>query len=129
MATILLIDDEKAILDLVGPALRKAGHDVQTALNGEEGLQRMVSHKIDLVITDVVMPVKEGIETIQLLRRGRPDLPILAISGGGRSGNLDMLQAAEMLGASATLAKPFRVDALVRIVGELLRLPRAAASA
>lgn len=123
MARILVIDDEQPILDLLSMALAEAGHEVATARDGHQGLQRLASTPFDLVITDIVMPVTEGIETIQRLRRITRQLPILAMSGGGRAGNLDMLDAAGKLGATATLAKPFRPEELLRLVDDLLAAP------
>lgn len=82
------IDDEENILRLLKIMLTDAGHEVVTAMDGQAGLKCMAANKFDLVITDIVMPVTEGIETIQYLRRITATLPILAISGGGRFGNL-----------------------------------------
>jgi DNA-binding NtrC family response regulator len=123
LARILAIDDEENILRLLKIMLTDAGHEVVTAMDGQAGLKCMAANKFDLVITDIVMPVTEGIETIQYLRRITATLPILAISGGGRFGNLDMLQAAKKLGATATLPKPFLKDDLLQIVGDLLQTP------
>jgi len=120
MARILVIDDEENILNLLSIVLNGAGHDVVTATNGRVGLKSMAMDKFDLVITDIVMPETEGIETIQHLRRVTQTLPILAISGGGRLGNLDMLQAAKQLGATATLSKPFHPEELLGLVAQLL---------
>lgn len=123
MARVLAIDDEESILSLLSIMLTDAGHEVVTATNGQAGLKRLAADRFDLVITDIVMPVTEGIETIQHLRRITATLPILAISGGGRFGSYDMLQAAKKLGATATLSKPFLKDDLLQIVNELLQIP------
>ena len=121
MAKILVIDDEQPILDILSMVLTQAGHGVVTASDGQAGLLTLAVHKVDLVITDIVMPNKEGIETIQQLRRSMKGLPIIAMSGGGRSGNLDMLDAAARLGASATLSKPFKTQEVLTLVDRLLR--------
>lgn len=121
MARILAIDDEEHILNLLSLMLGGAGHEVVTARDGLDGLKRAQAEAFDLVITDIVMPKTEGIETIRALRRRTASLPILAISGGGRFGNLDMLQAARKLGATASLAKPFHQAELLDTIDALLR--------
>lgn len=120
MARILAIDDEENILDLLTLMLEGAGHHVATATDGHAGLRRARAEAFDLVITDIIMPVGEGIETIRELRQAAATLPILAISGGARFGKLDMLQIARKLGADASLAKPFHRDELLRAVETLL---------
>jgi CheY-like chemotaxis protein len=117
VAEILIIDDEASIRRLLVRVLRKAGHTVHEARNGEEGLE--VFHQVhpELVITDIVMPDMEGIEVIRKLRQDAPTVPILAISG---SGTPLYLRAATGLGATAALAKPFDVAELLAVVGQLL---------
>jgi YesN/AraC family two-component response regulator len=92
------------------------GYAVQTAPNGRVGTRLFADAEPDLVITDIIMPEQEGIETIMRLRGLRPDKPIIAISGGGRVRNADFLQMAACLGASAVLAKPFDGNDLIRKV-------------
>jgi DNA-binding response OmpR family regulator len=117
MADILVIDDEAALRRLVARILRAEGHAVREAPNGREGLRLFREARPDLVITDIVMPDQEGIETILELRREEPDFPILAISGGGEGIYLRM---AAGVGATETLAKPFGADELVAAVEKLL---------
>ncbi|WP_119421607.1 response regulator [Desertibaculum subflavum] len=107
MARILLIDDDRLVRQSIRLALADSGHQLDEAENGADGLDRAAAAPPDLVITDLIMPEREGIETILALRRMAPDLPIIAISGGGRIGPGDLLAAAKRLGATTTLRKPF----------------------
>jgi DNA-binding NtrC family response regulator len=120
MARILIIDDEPNLRSMLRRMLHLAGHQVSEAGNGAEGINLYERDPLDLVITDIFMPKKEGIETIIALHRADPDLPIIAISGGGRSGNMDSLCSAKKLGARHTFSKPFRGDQLLSAVSESL---------
>ena len=120
MARILIIDDEPNLRSMLRRMLYQAGHQVSEAGNGAEGIELYEQDRPDLIITDILMPKKEGIETIIALHRADPDLPIIAISGGGRSGGMDFLCVAEKLGACHTLSKPFRGDQLLSAVSESL---------
>ncbi len=123
---VLIIDDEEFVRLTLGQILKKAGFDVIDAANGELGLRKLRQGPVDLVITDIIMPEKEGIETIIEIRRDYPDLPIVAISGGGRSGNTDFLKVAKAFGAKETLQKPFRVNEVLDAVHGALGAARAA---
>ncbi len=107
MAQVLIIDDEDMVRMVLRQTLEKAGHGVTEASNGAKGIAAMKDKKFDLVITDIVMPEKEGVETIVQVRLDNPKLPIIAISGGGRIGPADYLEAARQLGANHVFAKPF----------------------
>ncbi len=120
MARILVIDDEFGIRRLLCVALEGMGYAVSEASNGREGLAVFAKHPTDLVITDLVMPEKEGIETIRSLRRTHPHLKIIAISGGNRAQAGDNLKMAKNLGANEVLAKPFKIDELAKVVERLL---------
>ena len=120
MTQILIIDDEPNMRSMLRRMLHQAGHQVSEAGNGTEGIDLYERDPPDLIITDILMPEKEGIETIMALHRADPDLPIIAISGGGRSGGTDFLCSAEKLGARHTLSKPFRGDQLLSAVSESL---------
>ena len=120
MARILIIDDEPNVRSMLRRMLHQAGHQVSEAGNGAEGIDLYERDLPDLIITDILMPEKEGIETIIALHRADPDLPIIAISGGGHSGGMDFLCVAEKLGARHTLSKPFRGDQLLGAVSESL---------
>jgi CheY-like chemotaxis protein len=106
MACILVIDDDPVIRSLVSSLLEAKSHTVVLAANGRQGTTLFKDQKFDLVITDIVMPEQEGIETIGAIRRQNRSVPILAISGSrtiGESG--DYLRAASALGATATLQR------------------------
>lgn len=120
MPDLLIIDDEPLIRDLLSALFVKEGRTVAVAANGEEGLRQFARERARLVIVDILMPVKEGVETIMELRRLDPDLKIVAISGGGRRSTLDFLDVAEKLGADETLAKPFTRARIVQVVNRYL---------
>jgi DNA-binding response OmpR family regulator len=125
MASILVIDDHAAVLETVKVVLAKQGHEIRTAPNGKLGMALTAKRKFDLIITDIIMPEQDGIETIEQLRRVSPHLPILAISGCGTVGDTDFLKAALAIGATDTLAKPFRAMQLVEKVSALLEAAEA----
>ncbi|MBM3421674.1 MAG: response regulator [Chlorobi bacterium] len=105
---ILVIDDDSAVRKFIGVTLKKAEHAVFEADNGKSGLEFLKGRpQIDLVITDLIMPEKEGIETIMEIRRQYPSIKIIAISGGGKVGPDNYLVLADALGAHTTLKKPF----------------------
>ncbi len=122
MATILVIDDDAAMRRLILRVLRARGHDLLEAENGEAGIALMQDGKPDLIITDILMPQKEGIETIREILGRSPGAKIIAISGGG-SQNLMFLDAAKTFGAHAALAKPFRPEDLIETVDRVLAAP------
>ena len=109
-------------------ALEDEGHTVLFASNGRDGLSRYAEGKPDLVITDVLMPDKEGLETIIELRKIEPNVKIIVISGGGRVNNVDFLEMAKRFGATATLKKPFPIDEFCRIVESCLEQTTAKAA-
>ena len=107
MATILLVDDDDQFRDMARVLLERQGHMVEIARNGNEALARYRELRPDLVITDVIMPDMEGLETIRELRRISADIKIIAMSGGGRKSTSMYLKHAKEMGAAAILAKPF----------------------
>ncbi|MDB5452554.1 MAG: cheY [Caulobacteraceae bacterium] len=128
MSKILVIDDDPRLLNLMTVALTRAGFETYAAENGREGAKIFKARRPDLVVTDILMPEKEGIETIMELKRDPAPPRIIAISGGGRFPGEDFLRWAIMLGADEVLLKPFRVTALVALAASLLGtavLPRA----
>jgi CheY-like chemotaxis protein len=125
MAKILVIDDEPPVRRLIQLMLGRDGHEVAEAADGAEGLALIGQDPPDIVITDILMPNKEGIETIREMRRLAPGLPILVISGNPESALY--LEMAKLLGAHAALAKPFRSAELLAAVADLLTQGRAAA--
>jgi DNA-binding response OmpR family regulator len=122
MAKILIIDDDVGMRRTASRILRRGGHKVVEAGDGVEGLCIFRTELPDIVVSDIVMPKKEGIETIVELRRENPALLILAISGN-LTGSTNYLRFAEKLGANGTLAKPFRAADLLREINNLMRRP------
>src|ERR1035437_774706 len=120
MAKILVLDDEPSILLMIKKMLEKAGHEVDIALNGKEGMLLFEKIKPDLVITDIIMPYKEGLETILELRKKYPELLIIAISGGGRIGPDGYLPSAKLLGANMVFQKPLVQKEFILAVSVLL---------
>ena len=120
MVRILIIDDDPQILDMLGQTLEREGHEVVDAPNGKEGLKLYRENPTDLIITDLIMPEKEGIETIMELRRDFPDVKIIAISGGGHNDADQYLSMAQKLGVQRTFAKPVARAELLKAVRELL---------
>jgi DNA-binding response OmpR family regulator len=116
---ILLVDDEPGIRDSVAMVLETAGYVVDQAEQGATGMRLLRAHTPDLVITDILMPQKEGIETIREIRSVLPDTPIIAISGGTDIG-ADYLKIAQNFGATAVLPKPFDPAAMLELVDRLL---------
>ena len=120
MATILVIDDDTQMRRMMNRVLSQAGHTVHEAANGRLGIDSFRTHHPSVVVTDILMPEQEGIETIRQMREIAPKLPILAISGGGRGVPLDYLRMAQRLGATEVLAKPFEAEELVEVVARCL---------
>jgi len=106
--------------------LKHFGHLVTEARDGKEGLRLFQASRLDLVITDIVMPEMEGFEVLVALRKISPDVVIIAMSGGGRQDPKDVLRIAKHLGATMVLSKPFLSDELIGAINELF--PRGGAS-
>jgi DNA-binding response OmpR family regulator len=120
MAHILIIDDEEGMRSLLVKALVQEGHAVREAPDGRVAMKSISSLTPDLIITDLLMPEKEGIETIVDVRKKYPAIKIIAMSGGLRHGKFDLLGLAAKVGADRTLAKPFSIFAMLATVKELL---------
>ncbi|MCZ6888713.1 MAG: response regulator [Gammaproteobacteria bacterium] len=120
MSHFLVIDDDLQILEVLSEMLKLEGHTVTTASDGKQAAKCLTCETFDLVITDLIMPEKEGLETIADLRQEHAGIPIIAISGGGRIGPMNYLETATGIGADATLAKPFARDELISVVNHLL---------
>jgi DNA-binding response OmpR family regulator len=110
---VLVIEDDPLARYTVAKILTGDGYEVVTAVDGESGFAAVLEHNPDAVITDLIMPKKEGIEMILSIRRDRPTIPIIAISGGGRYVNADLLPMAQSVGADAIVAKPFEAEELL----------------
>jgi CheY-like chemotaxis protein len=120
MAHILIIDDDNQFRTMLRQLIERSGHEVKEASDGKEGIKLYREGPTDLVITDLIMPGKDGIETIQELKKEFPDIKIIAVSGGGRLGPQDYLHLAKMLGAQRTLTKPIKLPDLLKAIEELL---------
>jgi len=123
MKRILIIDDDTNIRTIIGDILSIAGYEPLIAVDGDEGLKLLTENPCTLIITDLIMPEKEGIETIIEAKKSSPGIKIIAISGGGRIGATDYLSVASKIGADATLAKPFRNQELVDLVENMIGAP------
>lgn len=119
MARILIIDDDVQLCATLRDVLEREGYEVAEAHNGREGLERYQEAPTEVMITDILMPEQEGLETIMTLRRVDPQAKIIAISGGGQTGRMDFLHLAAMLGAQRTLWKPFHPQELIEAVRDL----------
>jgi len=118
---ILVIDDDTDVRGMVCRMLESEGHDVIDAMDGVDGMRKIQAQpEIDVVITDLIMPEKEGIETIRELKRDFPGTKILAISGGGKSDPDNYLRIAKAMGANSTLSKPFIKQELMDVVDKLV---------
>ncbi|PKN78052.1 MAG: response regulator [Candidatus Cloacimonetes bacterium HGW-Cloacimonetes-1] len=120
MKKILIIEDENSFRNVLEQMLRKAGYEIQSAEDGNCALTICDDFIPDLVLTDIIMPDKEGLETIQELIIRFPEIKIIAMSGGGRFGPDSYLPLAKKLGAKRTLQKPFMRDELLSTILEVL---------
>ena len=120
MKTILLVDDDDLFGDMVKKTLLHLGYAVVRAHNGNEALQLYDPLKVDLVLTDLIMPDKEGLELISELRHAHPTVKIIAMSGGGRNTPEEYLPIARLLGAVRTLTKPFEQEELAKALTDSL---------
>lgn len=120
MAKILIIDDDNDFREMLQEMLQREHYTVSGAKDGTEGLALYKQEKADLVITDIIMPEKEGLETILEFKKIAPHLKIFAISGGGRSHPGDYLLTARYFGATRTFTKPFEKSELLGAIEETL---------
>jgi len=117
--SILIIDDDTIFRTGLVKILRMENYDVLEASDGQEGINLFQKQKPDLVITDILMPNKEGIETIIELKDSFPDQRILAMSGGGRGNPQEYLEFAKDCGAEKILKKPFKIDELLQLISSM----------
>ncbi len=115
---ILVIEDDSSVLSMLQEMLETAGYEVVSASNGEEGLQKYNDSDVNLVITDILMPKKDGIETIRELRKTSSKAKIIAITG--TRGSYNRLPAASHVGAQRTLLKPFSKEDILTAIEEVL---------
>ncbi len=120
MPRILVVDDEGGLADALRRVLERDGHEVRVAASGLEGARRYREQPADLAIIDIHMPEMDGLELLVQLRTVAPAMPVIVMSGGAQTGGLDLLGDARLLGAFATLAKPFSIDELLGAVARAL---------
>ena len=119
MSRILIIDDDKFVRTSIRTVLQAHGHDVADIGDAVAGIMLQRDNPFDIAIVDLIMPEKEGLETIRELHRDFPELAIIAISGGGEIVRKNFIQAAEVFGARAMLEKPFDGDQLLEVVQQM----------
>ena len=122
MARIILIDDDNAVRATTRRVLERAGHEVLEASDGAAGLKLLAQTGADLVITDVFMPGLDGMVTLRRVRKEFPQVKVIVMSGGASYGLLDLRHEAQLLGAAATLGKPYERTELLRLVSTVLGL-------
>ncbi|MBW1635787.1 MAG: response regulator [Deltaproteobacteria bacterium] len=120
MKRILIIDDEQIVLEVLCKILELEGYEVVTAASGDEGIELFAQNPFDLVVTDMVMPGKDGLQTILALRQESPDLAVIAMSGGGTISKERYLAVAGYLDGIVTITKPFSLESITEAVAELL---------
>lgn len=120
MARILLVDDELLLRETLKIALQAAGHTVTVAQNGAAALSLLAGESFDVIVTDILMPETDGLEMIMRVRKESGNVRIIAMSGGGRTRNMDMLEFATSFGADAVLAKPFLPKQLISSVADIM---------
>lgn len=120
MARILIIDDDPLILLAFKVTLEGEGHEIVTAMNGQEGIDLFSQTHFDLIITDMILPVKDGLQVIMEVDAKSPNTPLIAISGGGVIGAEQYLAIARNVGARKALAKPLTAQELIAAVNAML---------
>ncbi len=122
MPRILIIDDDDQIRKMLRQMLEQEGFEVSTAHEGGAGVKSHLRNPADMVITDIIMPDQEGLETIQKFKNEFPDVKVIAMSGGGRIGPESYLHLARKFGAMHTFIKPIDRDDFLNVVRQLLGL-------
>ncbi len=120
MARILIIEDEEMMREFLRELLEEAGYQVEEAENGVVGVELYRKAPADLVITDLFMPEKDGIEAVLELQSDFPEVKIIAVSGGSRMGRIDLLSVVGDLGVQRVFRKPFHTSEVLEAVKELL---------
>jgi len=120
MAAILVVDDDRDVRDMLQRLLERAHYEVETAEDGKQALRMFQEKAYDVVVTDILMPEKEGVETIIELRKQCSDIKIIAISGGGKGDAAHYLQVARAFGADRIFSKPFECHEILQAIAELM---------
>lgn len=120
MAGVLIVEDDADLREMLRDAFEKRKFTVVTAANGKEAVARFRPSVIDLVVTDLLMPEEDGLMVIMKIRELKPEVKMIAISGGGKAGPGSYLLMASTLGADHVFSKPFLPSELVQKVREIL---------
>tara|TARA_B100001971_G_C17997368_1_gene435450 strand:- start:188 stop:598 length:411 start_codon:yes stop_codon:yes gene_type:complete len=120
MIKILVIDDDELVKNMISSVLRKNNFEVVSASNGVEGVNVAKKVEPNIVLTDMLMPDKEGVETIIEVKQALPEVKVIAMSGGGQEKNMTFLQMAKKVGADCVLQKPFKPSDLVSMIKEMV---------
>ena len=120
MPSILIVDDERLNRIALSKMLRAGGHGVTEKENGQQALSYLEHHLVDVVVTDIIMPKKSGLEMISEIHLRYPNTRIIAVSGGARPSGSGALTRARALGANGILAKPFRQKQILELVNEVM---------
>ena len=120
MPSILIIDDDDSLRDSLRRTLHKEGYTIMEASEGGQGLKQLERLPVDVILLDMFMPDKDGLETLGELRRTHPGIRIIAMSGGGFKGTVDVLHVAKKMGVRRTLDKPFTREQLLDALREEL---------
>ena len=120
MKKVLIIDDDHDFRRMLCSKLKKSGYEVEEAEDGVKGINKFIETPVNLVVTDIIMPEKEGMETILELKKIDPSVKIIVVSGGGRSVPQDYLNIAEYFGAIKSFRKPFNLNEFVNTVDNLI---------
>jgi DNA-binding NtrC family response regulator len=119
--SILIVDDDVGMLRRLGAAFAMGQFKVYTATNGEIALRLFTAVRPDVVLIDILMPIREGLETIMAMRKARPEVKIVAMSGGGRIGGYEFLNVAIHLGADDIMTKSFKLADALALVSRTLK--------
>jgi DNA-binding NtrC family response regulator len=120
IASILVVDDEEDVRDVLQGILESADYRVTTAADGNEASKLLAAEKFSIVLTDLLMPDRDGIEVVGELRKKYPSTPVIVMSGGGRMRHVEYLKMAKTFGAHAVLEKPFKSEQLLTTIATLL---------
>ena len=121
MAKILLVEDDELVRDMLAQVLKRANHDVECAVNGDEAIELLKRIEPQIMVTDIIMPKKSGITLISEVKDRHPHMEIIAISGGGRLDPTGYLDLSESLGAAVSFEKPIDKSALLMAIDLLLQ--------
>jgi DNA-binding response OmpR family regulator len=121
MPRILIVQDDDDFAGLLSEMLVERGYEILAVKNGNQGLSALAEQSFDLVVVDISVPEKEGVETIRAIKKINPALPVVAMTGGGISSGDLSPNLAQSAGASETITKPFRIGKLLIVINEILR--------